>query len=105
MALAKVNYIAGLSYERGGRKFVKGQPQTLTDVAEIAHYKATAGFVVTMLNEPKKEKAAAPPAPEPKKAVRTKVPTPEPDEEPDQDGDEDEDADDGEEDDDDSAEV
>ena len=42
------------------RTFRRGEPQTLTTDHEIAYYKSTFGFTVTMLSESKKKKRKVP---------------------------------------------
>lgn len=47
---------------KGGRKWKKGAPVTLTNENEIAYYKGQSEFVVTDLGEPKKKAAKEEPA-------------------------------------------
>jgi len=58
MAKAKVELMGCLTYTVGGRKFTRGQPQIITNAAEIKLFQQQPEFGVTMLDEPLKEKAA-----------------------------------------------
>jgi hypothetical protein len=59
MAKARVELLGSLSYTKGGRKFVRGQPQVITNAAEILYYQGQSDFGVTVEDSPK-AKAAAP---------------------------------------------
>lgn len=63
MAKARVELIGSLTHTAKNRTFKKGEPQILTDGAEIEYYKGQPEFGVTELREVKPKAAAAPPPP------------------------------------------
>jgi hypothetical protein len=67
MAKAMVELVGALSCDTGGRRFEKGKPQLLTVAAEIAGFKSSPDFRVTMMEDApaKPPKKAAPEAPPP----------------------------------------
>lgn len=58
MARARVELLGSLSYTRGGRKFVRGCPQVITNAAEILYYQGQADFGVIIEDTPKTKSAA-----------------------------------------------
>ena len=62
MARARVTLREARSYTKGGKTFKKGMPQIVTSASEIAYFKATTGFAVTLLDDqPPKQKAVEDP--------------------------------------------
>ncbi len=57
---ARVELRGAMSHLAGGRKFLKGKPQILTNPSEIAYYKAQGGFSVTMMATEKTKAKAKP---------------------------------------------
>lgn len=55
---ARVELKGCLTHDAGGRHFAKGQPQILTNPAEIKYYQGQAEFSVTMLDVAKSKKKA-----------------------------------------------
>ncbi len=63
MARARVTLRDALSYTKGGKTFKRSEPKIVDKDSEIAYFKATSGFAVTMLSEqPLKQKAVEPPS-------------------------------------------
>jgi len=67
MAKAEVELVGSLTHNSGGRSFVKGRPQVITNAAEIAAFKANSDFKVKMLSDaPEKAAKKAPSKPKSK---------------------------------------
>ena len=65
MARARITLREARSYTKGGKTFKRGEPQIVTSASEIAYFKATTGFAVTMLDDqPPKQKAVEAPGDE-----------------------------------------
>lgn len=62
MAKAKVELRGAVSYDGRGRKFIKGRAQIIDNDADIAYFKATPEFTVTLLREVKPKVVAKPAA-------------------------------------------
>lgn len=62
MVKARVTLTGSLSHEHGGRRMIKGQPQVITNPAEILYYQQQSGFSVVVLdgeNKPTEKKVEA----------------------------------------------
>ncbi len=91
---ARVELRTGLTHHGNGRVFKKGQPQILSNLADIRYYQQEGSFVVTVLGEtPAPVAKTSAPKPSPKPAAEPIPETAEPEELDDEEDDEEDDED------------